>query len=145
MKTRPHHGGRPKIISNPVLLTDRHYSICCVESVLVVLPTAKNNRKQVQTYLIFTMAKRTIGQKMRNKREKPETTIYILLRYSYNFFVHNFHYLIVHNLYNMPYYLVYIFIIFVRNILNMISKNKNIWSINKFGQFQMDDNSIWKR
>ena len=30
----------------PCLLTDRHHSICCVESVLVILPTAKNNRSR---------------------------------------------------------------------------------------------------
>ena len=28
------------------LLTDGHHSICCVESVLVILPTAKNNRSR---------------------------------------------------------------------------------------------------
>ncbi len=30
----------------PCLLTDRHHSICCVVSVLVILPTAKNNRSR---------------------------------------------------------------------------------------------------
>ena len=30
----------------PCLLADGHHSICCVESVLVILPTAKNNRSR---------------------------------------------------------------------------------------------------
>ncbi len=30
----------------PCLLTDCHHSICCVVSVLVILPTAKNNRSR---------------------------------------------------------------------------------------------------
>ncbi len=129
VKTHPHHGGRPKIISNPV---------CC--------PTVITASVELWVCWSFCQRPRITevgtnvhhfynGQKENwiedeKQERKPETTIYNLLRYSYNFLCTIFIIWFAHNLYNMPYYLVYIFIIFMRNILNMISKNKNVRSIN---------------
>ncbi len=129
VKTHPHHGGRPKIISNPVCWP----TVITASVVLWVCWSFCQRPKitEVGTNVDhFYNGQRTIGLMMRNKIGKPETTIYILCRYSYNFLVHNSHYSIAHNLYNMPCYLVHIFIKFVQNILNMISKNKNVRSIN---------------